>query len=558
MTQLKRRCESLLLALLTAGCVAELGGSTPLPGASGGSAGANTSSGGTDALGPAPQGQACDGLTTRRLRRLSGREYTNVVRDLLGETAAKQVATALPFEPRLAGFDNQDGALFVSPAFQTAVADLAQSLAATADPTALAPCPGGASAACLDQFATSFATKAYGRIPTADELVRLRTVTSSGQDYATSVRLVVEYVLQSPHTLYLSELGALDAVPTQGQPLRLTAEEVASQLSFLLLDSRPDEALRQAAASTGFSTPEDIEREATRLLAGPNALQALHRFVTGWFDLDQVALAPKSAEVFPQLTDEVVVAMQQELDTFIDSQLRAGGKISDFLSAVPNTVAPALMPIYGADYDPARGFDPKHRVGMLSLPGVLTYHASDQHSGPVERGLFVRRQLLCTEIPPPPQNVLDRIAANPVDDADTSRTTRQKFQAHLDDPTCAGCHQNFDPIGFGMEDMDGIGRYRTTENGLAIDATGALTGTDVDGPFTGAAELTRKLAQSKLLEACTVQHFFRFANARAAEAGDACVVKEWADQLSASGGKIPDLIRAYVAHRTFALRKDDR
>jgi hypothetical protein len=154
--------------------------------------------------------------------------------------------------------------------------------------------------------------------------------------------------------------------------------------------------------------------------------------------------------------------------------------------------------------------------------------------------------------------VLDRIAANPINDGDTTRTTRQKFQAHLDEPLCAACHQNFDPIGFGMEDMDGIGRYRTTENGQPVDASGALTGTDVDGPFTGVAALARKLAQSKMLETCTVQHFFRFANARAAEPGDACVVKEWADQLSANGGKIPDLMRSYVAHRTFALRKDDR
>jgi hypothetical protein len=189
---------------------------------------------------------------------------------------------------------------------------------------------------------------------------------------------------------------------------------------------------------------------------------------------------------------------------------------------------------------------------------VLTYHASNQHSGPVERGLFVRRQLFCFDVPAPPQNVLDRISQNPINDADATRTTRQKYQVHLDEQLCFACHQNFDPIGFGMEDMDGIGRYRTTENGLPVDATGMLTGTDVDGPFEGVAQLTRKLAQSKQVEACTVQHFFRFANARAAEAADACVVKEWADAFSAHGGRIADLVRTYAAHRSFALRKDDR
>jgi hypothetical protein len=242
----------------------------------------------------------------------------------------------------------------------------------------------------------------------------------------------------------------------------------------------------------------------------------------------------------------------------VDARLEGTGTIASFLTATPSSVSPELRSIYGADYDAAAGFDPARRAGVLSLPGFLTYHASQQHSGPVERGLFVRRQLLCTVIPPPPAAVLERLANSPVDDVDKTKTTRQKYEVHLDDSSCSGCHQQFDPIGFGMEEMDGIGRYRTTENGLPVDSTGELSGTDVDGPFEGVAQLSAKLAQSKMLEACVVNHFFRFATARSAEPADARVVDDWAATFSQAGGKIQALVSAYVAHASFALRRDDR
>lgn len=535
------------------GCTAKVGGEQqPGGGGTGAEAGAGAGAGGAAST-------SSGGLTWRRLRRLSVREYANVVSDLLGPDAAAEVATALPLEPRLGGFDNQDSALFVSAAFQESVADLAEKLAKAAEPATLWSCDTVAgSAACVEDFLVSFATRAYGRHPTEDELARLRTVAATGEDYAAALRLIVEVVLQSPHTLYVSELGPLDSVATPGQPLRLTPDEVASQLSFLLRGSRPDEELRAAAASTNFAQPQDIEREATRLLGAPSSLRELRRFVFGWLDMEEIAQAPKSAEAFPELTEAVVSAMQQELDAFVDARLEGAGTVADFFTATPSSVSQDLRAIYGADYDAAGGFDPARRAGVLSLPGFLTYHASQQHSGPVERGLFVRRQLLCTVIPPPPAAVLERLANSSLDDVDRTKTTRQKYEVHLDDSSCSGCHRQFDPIGFGMEEMDGIGRYRTTENGLPVDSTGELSGTDVDGPFEGVAQLSGKLAQSELLEACVVNHFFRFATARTAEPADARVLADWSAAFSRAGGKLEALISAYVAHPTFALRRDDR
>ncbi|MBC8131837.1 MAG: DUF1588 domain-containing protein [Deltaproteobacteria bacterium] len=550
------------------------GGGGPIVGGSGGTIGTPpgvdggqvvTADGGTtgpDAVvvvDPNPPAVACEALTFRRLRRLSIREYANVVSDLLGTKFRAPVIAALPPEPLLGGFDNQSSTLYVSPSFQDAVATLAETLAAQVDPAMLAVCTTAAgSPACLQTFIRSFAAKAYGRPITEPEFARANTVAAMGENYATSVRLVVELVLQSPHLLYLSELGAPEAAPAPQKPLALTSYEIASQLSFLLTGARPDAKLMAAAQGTGLARPEDIRLEAERLLLTARAPAELARFITGWLDMAPIAEAPKAPEVFPALTAPVLAAMQQEFDQFITAQLKGGdGTLAGFMLQQSTNIPAALAPIYGTDLR-ASVLDPTRRRGVLSLPGLLTYHSADQHSSPIERGLFVRQQLLCQPIPAPPASALERIEQNPVDPLDKTKTTRQKFAAHVDEPSCAACHMRFDPIGFGFEQMDGIGRFRTTENGLPIDSRGNLAGTDIDGPFEGPAQLSMKLSQSKMFETCMVDRYFQFAQSRPTVAADRCVVEDWNVKFSAGGGRIKDLVLAYVTHRTFTNRKDDR
>lgn len=522
------------------------------------SGGAGPASGGATSSTCAASSDGTVALTARRVRRLSRREYTNVVGDLLGASAREQALGALPEEPTVGGFDNQNAALFVSPSLQENLADLAEQLARSSDPAQLAPCATSAgSAACLQDFVKSFASKAYGRPLSADELTRALALANQGQDYPTQVRLIVEMVLQSPYTLYASELGPEDAGPSPA-PVPLTPFELASQLSLMLTGSRPDASLLAAAANGALKTVADFQQQAQRLLATPLGQAELARFIRGWLDIGPIAEVPKSPDVYPQFTSDLAAAMQQEFDSFVSKQLDGGnGTLANLLTATSSDIPAALRPIYGSDLL-GSGLDPKHRKGILTLPAVLAYNSSDISSGPVQRGLLVRRQLLCQTVPPPPASVLQKLATMPVDTTDTTQTTRQKFQAHLTEPTCSACHSAFDPIGFGMEDMDGIGRFRTTENGLPVDSSGALTGTDVDGPFEGPADLAAKLSQSKMIASCMVSHFFNFAQARDADAPAQCVVQEWSDQFNRGGGRIKDLISAYIAHRNFAYRKDDR
>ncbi len=516
--------------------------------------GATAGAGGT-----APdQPVSCPHALTRRVRRLSAREYLNVLTDLLGESAATAAKPLLPFEPRLAGFDNQDGGLLVSAAYQEALFNIAEKVAGDADPVALAPCAAGADAAgCLSAFAQSFARRAYGRAPTGEESSRLLAAGATGTDYATSVRLVIEAVLQSPNTVYATELGPLDAGKT-GAEVALAPHEVASQMSLVLTAARPDEALLAAVDAGQLSTADELRAQLTRLLATPRAQQQLRHFIDGWLDIGPVADAPKDGTAFPDYTPALAEAMQQELDQFIDAKIAGGsGTLLSLFTDASSNIPPALAPIYAATLTP-NGLDPARRKGILSLPGLLTYHSADQHSGPIERGLFVKRQLFCQVLPPPPASVLDRLARMPLDTHDTKRTTRQKYEMHVNEPFCAGCHDQFDGIGFGLEEMDALGRYRTTENGLPVDSSGNLVGTDVDGPFNGVVELTDKLAKSELIRSCFTQHFFRFSASRPPNADEQCVVDAWSKTFSAGGTHLQDLLLSWLTDPRFGVRKEDR
>jgi hypothetical protein len=150
------------------------------------------------------------------------------------------------------------------------------------------------------------------------------------------------------------------------------------------------------------------------------------------------------------------------------------------------------------------------------------------------------------------------ISQHPVNPNDKATTTRQKYEQHKTQTFCAFCHNRFDPIGFGLEEMDGIGRYRSTENGLPVDSSGALIGTDIDGPFTGVAQLSEKVAASSMFETCFVSQFFRFAESRVPETSEQCVVDALAAALAKDGGHFRDLLIAYVTRPEFSVRKEDR
>ena len=510
----------------TAGSVADPGGRSTLAGTGGGSAAA--------ALSPSASPSAAPGLTlpVRRLRRLSNREYDNVVRDLLGDTS--QPARLFLADSYVNGYDNGSAALAVQSdqvsTYQTAAEALAADVVAKRLSLVLGGCDVTVQGepACVDAFLTDFAARAYRRPLTPSESQRLRDVFQVGEQlggqFADGVATALEVILQSPQFLYREELGADAAAPAAGSAVRLTDYEAASELSFMLTGSVPDASLWSAVQQGSFQTIADYQREATRLLGTPAGKSALRGFLHQWLATDELANINKEATFYPGFTAALAASMSTELDQFYDSVLWEGtGSLRELLTSNKSFVDPTLAQFYGVP-DGIPGFhpvtlDPNLRKGVMSRAGFLTVHSNTDSSGPVTRGVFVLDALLCAPPPPPPANVPP--APAPGDPSVQNLTTRQRFANHVSNAVCAGCHTQIDGIGFGFEEFDGIGAYRTTEHGQPIDSTGTIVGTvEIDGDYNGLGELATRIGGSQHLVDCYVRQAYRYAMGQVESDGD--------------------------------------
>jgi hypothetical protein len=530
-----------------AGCRGAVGGGSPPPATStGGAAGAPAVAGAAGASGSA--GGVAAPLVPGRapLRRLTRTEYDNTVRDLL----ADKTQPALGFEPDVLaeGFTNNADTQNVGTSLAQQYLLAAEALAtnATKDLVGLMGCdPAAGGDACVRAFLTRFGQRAWRRPLTSAEVDTLDGMYSNSSksfDIPTSVQTVLEAMLTSPHFLYRVEHG----VPKAGAAaVPLTSWEIASRLSYFLLGSMPDDALFAAAAADELRTPAQIEAQARRLLAATNGAvtDRIAQFFTEWLHLVNLASLQKDKTAFPDFTPTLGAAMLLETQSFVVRTIFAGpGDLGTLLTA-PYTYVPAeVAPLYGAGTPSADGklmLDPKQRAGLLTQPAVLATFAKADSTDPVHRGKFVFEDILCGTVPPPPANVN---ITPPVITPNT--TARQRFAEHDSSAVCAACHTFMDPIGLAFENYDGIGRWRDTEGGQPIDASGMLKGTDVDGPFVGAVALAQKLAGSPQVAACVVKQVFRFGFGRFETNEDAPTLDLLGKGFGTSKQKIVELLVA--------------
>jgi hypothetical protein len=500
--------------------------------------------------------------TGRALRRLSQREYDNVVHDLLGDTS--QPASHFGTEVYVNGFDNGSDGLTVQGTDVIDFQEAAEALAARAVQGNMSALVGSCDPAagempCVDAFLTGFVKRAYRRPPTATEAARLRTVFTAGAadgGFSGGIQLMVEAVLQSPAFLYRAELGASDpSLPKN--VVRLTDYEVATELSFLITGSMPDETLFTAVESGKLKTADDLRVQALRLMTTPAARPALRAFVHEWMGTDQVASTYKDHAVYPSFTPAVAASMATELDSYFDDVLwTSPGSLRELFSSNRSFVDPTLAGLYGVPTGRGTGFrpttlDPRTRRGVMTRAGFLSAHADTDASGPIPRGVFVLAAILCEPPHPPPPNI--PAAPPPSAAAQMHETTRQRFEQHLTESFCRGCHAQIDGVGFGFEEFDGIGVYRTTENGSPVDTSGMLQGTDVDGPFIGVSALSATLMTSQQVLGCFIKHVYRFAMGQEETADSSRMLSALGAGFSADS-RVTEVFPALVADPGFVLR----
>lgn len=493
-------------------------------------------------------------------RLLTRQEYDNTVRDLLGD--ATRPAEAFPKEPLVLGFENNADAHQVNPLLVSAYLEAAEAIsqrALTQARARLLPCDEAqiGTAACGKAFLDALLPRAYRRPPTDAERATLGAFFDAAlarDGFDAAVEQTLQVILQSPQFLYRIEQGQ----PAADGTWVLNGYELASRLSYFLWSSMPDEALFAAAANGELETREGMLRQVRRMLSDPKATDAVQSFFRQWLHLDGMEKLEKDTGAFPEFTPAVAHAWRGGVERFVSDVFWHGaGDLNTLFGSnvvyVNNATAPLYRVLGAPGEELVRVALPQdERSGILTQPGVMAMLGGPFDGSPVKRGVFVRERLLCQVLPAPPPD-----SAITPPDPDPGATTRERFAEHTSSAACAGCHVLIDPVGFGFENYDGLGRYRTTENGRAVDASGDVARVHdsvLAGPFTGAVDLSKKLAQSATVKQCVATQWYRFAMGRLEAEADGCSLKSVKDRFIEANGDVRELLVAITLSRAFRTR----
>jgi hypothetical protein len=514
--------------------------------------------GGDGPDGDRPPAEAADEAVAVPMRRLTRAQYNQTVTDLLGIEGDHAADFGLD-EPG-GGFAANGTAPVASLQVEN-YERVAEALAdrAVQNPEQLARCAAAPAdeGACLTEFLRDFGTRAYRRPLSAEETTRYERLFAAGKSddgtFADGLRLVLATMLQSPHFLYRVEVG------TEGERAgerALTDHEIAARLSYFLTGSMPDDALLAAAAAGELQTPAGRRTHAERLLAAAAARRSFRSFHTQWMEMEDLGALEKNDIAYPEFTPALRAAMQDELTGFLDYVMDDGeGGLETLLSANVAFVGGPLFEVYGMetpDDDAPRivTLPAGQRAGLFTLASVMARHSHPDQSSPVKRGYMVLDKLLCTTPPPPPAGV---DITTPQVDPDS--TTRERFEEHRKNPSCASCHQLMDPLGFPFEIYDGMGRHRDSEGGEPVDATSVLAGTDNDGPVRDAVALMQRLAASETVRRCMTRQWFRYAYGRLEDnssPGDQWTLERGYEAFEQGRFRVPALLVALTTTRAFS------
>ncbi|MEE4298188.1 MAG: DUF1592 domain-containing protein [Pseudomonadales bacterium] len=456
--------------------------------------------------------------TPPRTRLLTGEQYSNAIAQVFGDDVSESVLPPMPPMARTDGLlasGAQVAGLTSDQLSQIQQAALAVS-ARVFDETHrryLVPCEPVSVTGADEECARSF-LRETGRLlqrrpmddAPLDELVSLagRAAVETG-DFYEGLAIALEAILISPDFLYITDRSEPD--PARLGELRLDAFSLASRLSFFLWNAPPDDALLDAAESGALYTEAGLEAAVDRLLSSPRLEDGMRAFFDDMFAFDEFDSLAKDPNVYPMVTGATLRdAREQTLRTVIDHLITRGADYRDLFTTRRTFMSMQLAAVYGTPAE--RGwrlheFDADGpRAGVLTHMSFLAAHSHSVRSSPTLRGKALRELFLCQNVPLPPPNV----DFSKIEDAGDVPTARERLKVHNENPSCAGCHLVTDPIGLALENFDGAGRWRDTENGVEIDASGELDGVFYDE----VSGLTQALREHPKLSACLVERLFAY------------------------------------------------
>ncbi len=411
------------------------------------------------------------------------------------------------------------------------------------------------------QVIERFAARAFRHSPPEAAFIeslseRFARLRAGGGSFDDSLKESLSVVLASPGFLYLSEPGARD------KPRQITDAELATRLSYFLWSAPPDEALREAWRTGTLRSPEVLASQVDRMVASPRSREFVHGFVHQWLGLDRLDFFRFNARLFPEFDDSMKMAARNEVFETFAHLLRNDGSLSRLLKSDRVVINGLLANFYGIDGISGDAFRPvslpaeSPRGGLLGMSAIMAMGGNGERTSPVERGAWVLRKLLHDPPPPAPPNVpqLSRLGAQPL-------SPRERVLAHQEEAQCLQCHRKIDPIGFGLENFNAIGQWRTTElynkanGGLKewpIDPSGAL----YKGPkFDDYLALRDILAEKREAFARGfAEALLEYALGRPLSFTDGDAVAEIVNEARKKDFAVAEFVRALACSRVFQLK----
>jgi len=499
------------------------------------------------------------------IRRLTKVEYGNTLHDLFGVDSA--VAHELPDEVFGAGYLNTLSPL-QSEQYLTIANDVLDRILAPNDapPTAVQkrlfgkpPAPGADLRAAAKKVARSLARNAYRRPPSESELDVLLGVFDLGREnkltYPAALRLMLKAVLVSPQFLFITPAKE----PESGHTIvPLDDYQLASRLSYLLWATMPDAELSALADSGKLHEPAVLKAQVKRLLLDRRSRALFDGFGAQWLGVGSLQSKTFDTAKFPQMTGAMRSAMYDEARLFFDSIVRENRSAVSFVDSDYTFLNGTLAALYGLEKTVTGPQMRKvkltdaNRGGILGMPGILATTSFPNRTSAVKRGVWVLEQVLGEHVPPAPANVpaLEKQDQRKV----ANMTLRQRTELHRTNPVCANCHKVLDPIGFGLENFDAIGRWRDQDDsGGAIDAAGELPG---GKHFASPKELKVIIAaRSNELARNLTEKLLAYALCRQLEGYDEIVVDRLMETIAKDGYRIQTLITEIVTSYPFVQRR---
>lgn len=417
------------------------------------------------------------------------------------------------------------------------------------------PDPGEHLEDCTDSILRNLVLRAYRRPATEQEMKRLHRLVASaqsdGEPLERGIQLALQAVLASPHFLFRLEFDP--EVGPAGSQHPVGPYELASRLSYFLWSSLPDDELFGLAQSAELNDPRVLRQQVERMLEDPRSEALVENFAGQWLQLRNLESAQPDPDRFPDFDEPLREAMRRETEFFFRSILQEDRSLIDFLDADYTFLNQRLARHYGHP-----GVEGPHfrridlaggqRGGLIAQASILTVSSYPTRTSPVLRGKWILETLLGTPPPPPPE--METLEEEP---NGAQMTLRERLEKHRSLPACAACHEKMDALGFGLENYDAVGAWRTEDGGVPVDTAGELPG---GRSFRGPKDLKALLADTErdAFVRCLTEKMLTYALGRGLEPYDKPAVDRICLELENNGFRFSQLVQSIVESLPFRMR----